>query len=325
MQNKRLRGFLQNLALVLLSLSALFLLGSMPLFHISWTDQVQSLLAPHPASGGHAQSSTLADMFPSVHVMVTQDIEYRRYGRLYVPGDDPLLEQIIPLFQEALGSASETGASAELTLRSALDSPCLYLDLTTQLPLEAVAAWLGETAGFSREVRSMALTSEQEDTATLYLRSESGDIFRYNTALPVSAVREVCGSQTSNGSIFAYESNYAPLDPYTVLVAETPEAPAVQTELPAAYSVYNLLTALDFNAHPLFRYTESSGAEVVEESPRTLRVSPDGAVSFTSRGEDASPLYQVPAAGEQPTMPECLSAAGRLAAALTEGTGASPL
>ena len=48
MQNKRLRGFLQNLALVLLSLSALFLLGSMPLFHISWTDQVQSLLAPHP-------------------------------------------------------------------------------------------------------------------------------------------------------------------------------------------------------------------------------------------------------------------------------------
>lgn len=325
MQNKRLRGFLQNLALVLLSLSALFLLGSMPLFHISWTDQVQSLLAPHPASGGHAQSSTLADMFPSVHVMVTQDIEYRRYGRLYVPGDDPLLEQIIPLFQEALGSASETGASAELTLRSALDSPCLYLDLTTQLPLEAVAAWLGETVGFSREVRSMALTSEQEDTATLYLRSESGDIFRYNTALPVSAVREVCGSQTSNGSIFAYESNYAPLAPYTVLVAETPDAPAVQTELPAAYSVYNLLTALDFNAHPLFRYTESSGAEVVEESPRTLRVSPDGAVSFTSRGEDSSPLYQVPAAGEQPTMPECLSAAGRLAAALTEGTGASPL
>ena len=35
MQNKRLRGFLQNLALVLLSLSALFLLGSMPLALLS--------------------------------------------------------------------------------------------------------------------------------------------------------------------------------------------------------------------------------------------------------------------------------------------------
>lgn len=300
MQNKRLRGFLQNLALVLLSLSALFLLGSMPLFHISWTDQVQSLLAPHPASGGHAQSSTLADMFPSVHVMVTQDIEYRRYGRLYVPGDDPLLEQIIPLFQEALGSASETGASAELTLRSALDSPCLYLDLTTQLPLEAVAAWLGETAGFSREVRSMALTSEQEDTATLYLRSESGDIFRYNTALPVSAVREVCGSQTSNGSIFAYESNYAPLDPYTVLVAETPEAPAVQTELPAAYSVYNLLTALDFNAHPLFRYTESSGRRWWRNPPAPSGSAPTARSASPAAARTHPPSIRYPPRGNSP-------------------------
>ncbi len=325
MQNKRLRSALQNMALALLSLSALFLLGSMPLFHISWADQVQSLLATHPAGGGHTQSTALADMFPSVHVMVTGDIEYGRYGRLYVPGDDPLLEQVIPLFQEALGSASETGAAAEQTLRSALDSPCLYLDLTTELPLEAVAAWLGESAGFSREVRSMALTTEQEETALLYLRSGTGEIFRYSTALPASAVRAACDSQASNDSRFAYETNYAPLNPYTVLVAESPEAPVVQTELPAAYSVYNLLTALDFNAHPLFRYTESSGTEVVEESPRTLRVSPDGAVSFTSRGEAASPLYRVSAAGEAPTMPECLSAAWRLAGALTEGTGAAPL
>ena len=322
--NKHLRNALQNLTILFLCVSALFLISRLPLFHTSWAVQVQSLLTPRPADGDPAQAGGPEEMFPAVHVMVTSDIAYGRYGQLHVSGEDPLLVQIIPLFQEALGSATELGAAADKTLRDALEEPGLYLDLTSQLPLEVAAAWLGEEAALERDVRSMALTCEEED-AVLYLRSEAGEVFRYATALPASAVREVCAGLSPNGSTFAYETNYAPLAPYTVLVAAAEDAPVVRGELPAAYSVYNLLTALDFNAHPLFRYTESSGAEVVEESPRTLRVSPDGAVSFTSRGEDASPLYQVPAAGEQPTMPECLSAAGRLAAALTEGTGASPL
>ena len=263
-------------------------------------------------------------MFPAVHVMVTSDIAYGRYGQLHVSGEDPLLVQIIPLFQEALGSATELGAAADKTLRDALEEPGLYLDLTSQLPLEVAAAWLGEEAALERDVRSMALTCEEED-AVLYLRSEAGEVFRYATALPASAVREVCAGLSPNGSTFAYETNYAPLAPYTVLVAAAEDAPVVRGELPAAYSVYNLLTALDFNPHTVFRYTESSGAEVVEESPRTLRIGPDGAVSFTSRGEAAAPLYQVRAAGDRPTAREALRAAWGLAEALTEGAGASPL
>lgn len=325
MVNKHLRNALQNLAILLLSLSALFLISRLPLFHTSWAAQVQSLLVPRPADGDQTQAGGPEEMFPAVHVMVTSDIEYGRYGQLHVDGADPLLDQLIPLFQEALGSATELGAAADKTLREALEEPGLYLDLTGQLPLEVAAAWLGEEVELERDVRSMALTCEEED-AVLYLRSEAGEIFRYATALPASAVREVCAGLSPNGSTFAYETNYAPLAPYTVLVAETEDAPAVQGDLPAAYSTYNLLTALDFNPHTVFRYTESSGAEVVEESPRTLRISPDGAVSFNSRGEAAAPLYQVRAsAGDKPEAREALRAAWGLAEALTEGAGASPL
>ena len=159
------------------------------------------------------------------------------------------------------------------------------------------AAWLGEEAALERDVRSMALTCEEED-AVLYLRSEAGEVFRYATALPASAVREVCAGLSPNGSTFAYETNYAPLAPYTVLVAETEDAPVVRGELPAAYSVYNLLTALDFNPHTVFRYTESSGAEVVEETPRTLRIAPDGTVSLNSRWETASVVCAMSASAE---------------------------
>ena len=273
--NKHLRNALQNLAILFLCVSALFLISRLPLFHTSWAVQVQSLLTPRPADGDPAQAGGPEEMFPAVHVMVTSDIAYGRYGQLHVSGEDPLLVQIIPLFQEALGSATELGAAADKTLRDALEEPGLYLDLTSQLPLEVAAAWLGEEAALERDVRSMALTCEEED-AVLYLRSEAGEVFRYATALPASAVREVCAGLSPNGSTFAYETNYAPLAPYTVLVAAAEDAPVVRGELPAAYSVYNLLTALDFNPHTVFRYTESSGAEVVEESPRTLRIGPAG-------------------------------------------------
>lgn len=326
MSKRRVRNSLQNLALVLLTLSALFLLARLPLFHINWTDRVQSLLSARPAESGPDQVGGLGGMFPSVHLIITGDSEYSRWGAMYLSDDDPLLQQVFPLFQEALGSAAEAGITAEETLRGALDTPSIYVDLTTQLPLAAVAAWLGEgEAAFERNVRSMSLTTEAEDTATLYLRGGEGEIYRYYTALPVSAVRGICDASAPNSSYFAYDTQYDTLSPYTVLVPVSGPLPDLTTELPAGYSSYNLLTALDFNAHTLSRYTGSDGAEVVEESPRSLRISPDGVVSYSTRGEVNLPLYRVSAAGETPTVPEALSAAWRLAGALTEGVGASPL
>ena len=185
---------------------------------------------------------------------------------------------------------------------------------------------MGEEAALDRPVRSMALTTGEEETAMLYLRDQEGGVYRCFTALPASAVEDVCALFSPNGGGFAYETNYATLAPYTVLPAETADLPDLLGESPAGYSAYNLLTALDFNAHTLSRYTETgSGAEVVEESPRSLRISPDGTVSFRSQGETSSPLYQVPCAGESPGVTEALAAAARLALALIEGTGASPV
>lgn len=326
MSKRQLRNSLQNLALVLLTLSALFLLARLPLFHINWTDRVQSLLSARPAESGPDQAGGLGGMFPAVHLVITGDSEYSRWGALYLSDSDPLLQQVFPLFQEALGSAEEVGIAAEETLRGGLNTPSIYVDLTTQLPLAAVAAWLGEgEAAFERDVRSMSLTAEGEDTAILYLRSGEGEIYRYDTALPVSAVRALCGANAPNSSYFAYDTQYDTLAPYTVLVPVEDPIPDLTTELPAGYSSYNLLTALDFNAHTLSRYTGSDGAEVVEESPRSLRISPDGMVSYSTRGDVDLPLYRVPSAGALPTVPEALSAAWRLAGALTEGTGASSL
>lgn len=324
MNRKALIDRLQNLVMILLAVSALFLLSRLPLLSGGWGSRVQALFTASPSGSGQGQSSSLTETISSVHLMVTDDIEYGRYSQLHVPTDS-LPSQITPLFQEALGSASVLGITADKTLQEALRTPSIYLDLTIQLPLSVVAAWLDEAVGFERDVRAMALTTEEEDTAILYLYSTDGSIFRYETALTVSAVRSAVREFSPNNGSFAFESNYAPLAPYTILVAQAPSLPDISSSIPDGYSDYNLLSALDFNPHTNFRYVESNGVEVVEDSPRSLRIAPDGTVSYSVSGEVASALYSVPCAGEAPTATEALLAAQRLAAALSAGTGASPL
>ncbi len=326
MTNKRLRNALQNLALVLLTALALFLLTQLPsLRDIQWTGRVQVLLKPDPVSGAREQDGAPVEILPSVQLLVTGDSEYGRYGRLNVPSEDPVLQTIIPLFQEAVGSAAEVGPAEDSVLRKALDDPGFYLDLTrdSDLPLAALEPWLGELSGLDRHVRALALTAGEEGAAQLYLLEPEGDIYLYETALPVSAVRSACEGFSPNEACFSYETPYESLEPYTVLTAQADSLPDLDPQLPAGYSPYNLLTALDFNAHTLSRYKESGGAEVVEESPRTLRISPNGTVDFVGRGEIASPLFRT--TGETSDLRDVLATAWRLASALTEGTGASPL
>mgnify|MGYP006968285072 FL=1 len=320
MRDPRLRNLLQNAALLLLTASALLLLARLPL--------LQSIRLSAPPlftaeSGGEEGDAPPAAMFASVNLMATRDSdEYGRCGLLYAGMEDETLQEVIPLFQEALGSAVPAGTVEDTALREALNHPGLYLEFTGgPLSLEAAAAWLGEDAPFPSVVRSMALTAEGDEGATLFLLDGEGAITRCATALPVSALRSSCEKISPNGSYFAYETGYTTLAPYTVLMPRVAPPPDVTAERPAGYSAYNLLTALDFNAHTLSRYTESSGAEVVEESPRTLRIGPNGNVSFISRGTIASPLYRASGTG----LGEVLAAGGRLASALAGGTGSSSL
>lgn len=319
MTSKRLRNWMQNGALILLTALALLQITQLPMLQNIRLSS-GGLFSQNDGGEVQEESAPLAAMFPAVNLMVTVDSEHGRCGQLCLSAGDSALQSVIPLFKEALGSATEIGQTADETFRAALNHPGLFLELTAgPLPLEVVAAWLGETAAFTREVRAMALTAGEDDAASLYLLDGEGRIFRYGTALYPPAVRGVCEGFLANGGVFSYETGYVALAPYTVLAPETAAPPVLSSERPAGYSAYNLLSALGFNAHTFSRYTESGGAEVVEESPRTLRIAPDGTVALTNRG--ASNLYQTSGQG----LPEVLSTAWRLAEALTDGTGASPL
>ena len=286
---------------------------------------MQQLLTATSSDTALQQTTDFSSTISTAHLVVTDDSEYGRYSRLYVPMDSAEFFQIGPLFREALGSADLVGVVEDPVLQNALHSPSLFLDLTVVLPCQVVAAWLGANSTLDYSVRSLALTTHNNDTAVLYLIDNGGIVIECSTALTTSAIQDLVHDFSPNGGSFAFESNYAPLRPYTVLVSETTSAPDILSTLPDGYTSYNLLTALDFNAHTNSRYWETGNVEVVEESPRTLRIAPDGTVTYTGDADVSSSLYHIPSAGGTVHAVDALLAADQLAKALVTGTDASPL
>lgn len=316
---------LQNLLLVLLTLSAVALILRLPTFQEGLNGRMQAFFTAAPTDAGDSLTEDLSSVMPSVHLVVTADSEYGRHTQLYLDAASPELTGVLPLFREALGSAAEAVPSGDRALQTALNAPGLFLSLSRPLPGSITALWLGCESAPDLELLSMALTTGADNSAVLYLIAADGSITRYGTALTATAIYDCVAAFSPNGGSFAFESSYSTLRPYTILTAQADAYTDHYSSVPDSYSAYNLLTALDFNAHTHYRHFETDGTEVVQESPRTLRIGPDGTVVYSGDKYTGSSLYQLPASSEAATDADALQAAVALAEALTSGTGAAPL
>lgn len=322
MSNKRIVDFLQNLVLLSLIASAVYLLTCFPMLDSTVTGRMQDFFTRSDDS--QHQVGDIAEAIATVHFVVTDQYEYGRYVSLNAATNGEEFKRLAPLFREAIGSAAAGETVSRDVFQTDLKLPGIYMDFGTVLPMAVVSVWLGEEYAGSDEVRGMGLVTAQE-TAVLYLYCGDGSIMRCASALTSAAVREVTAVFDPNGGRFAFESGYETLSPYAVLVQETPAAADVQASLPAGYTAYNLLTALEFNAHTTSRYYESSGVEVVMQTPFTLRIGTDGTVNCSADGDVPSGLYKVACAGETPTAQEALQSACTIAQVLCEGTNAADL
>lgn len=322
MNNKRLVDFIQNLTLLLLTASAIYLLTCFPMLDGVLTGKVQNFLTRPDSS--MQQSSDITAAIGRVHLVVTDQFEYGRYSNLNIMTDEAEFQRLVPLLREAIGSAAAGEPVTKEDFRAALELPGIYVDLTVSLPTNVIAAWLKESYAGEGDVRAFGLFATGE-TAVLYLCAGDGGISRCTTALTSAAVREMTAMFAPNGGRFAFESEYETLAPYTVLSQDVPSVSDLQVSIPAGYTAYNLLTALEFNAHTTSRYHESSGVEVVMQSPLTLRIGSDGTVRYSTDGGVPPGLYRVACAGTVPTAQEALQNACAIARVLCTGTGAGNL
>ena len=322
MNKKVIVNFLQNLTLLMLTVTAMLLLMRFPMLEGVVSGQMRELLSTPESS---VQSNVdLSQVVAAVHLVVTDETEFGRYTKINASTTGAEFQRLEPLLRGAIGSATSSREATHAEFRTAMKTPGIYVDLTTALPVSVVAAWLGEQFNGEDSVRALALTTARE-TALLFLLREDGSLMRCECALTSSAVREVAAEFPPNGGQFAYESEYGALAPYTVFVQKVDSVVQLSASIPAGYSAYNLLTALNFNAHSNSRYFESSGTEVVMQAPHFLWIGTDGAVHYSSDGEVSDPLYRIACAKESPDAVETLRGVYLLAAALSSGTAAAPL
>ena len=286
---KKRRNLLQNIAIVLLTVSAVALFVQMQIYNLhSETGYLSGLL-----SSGSAQKtqsiSGLSDLAMPVRIAVTG--AYGRWASPFLTTESEEFLQPGNLLMEALGSAGSLKKCSAEDFQSALRSTTNY-----------------DWTGGDLSARRLLLQAE-EDKVRLFIW-DGGDVFSIcSTALTAKSLKETVTEYPLGSAWFAFDQpeKYSHVDPFS-LFSEQLTTPSSLSVSSAITDASGLMSGLAFNPHTNSRYTEPSGAEVVLEGDRTLRIRPDGEISY----QGGSGTLQIDCVGETPTEAEAVVGAYRL-------------
>ncbi|MDY3282270.1 hypothetical protein [Dysosmobacter sp.] len=268
---------IQNLLIVLLSLSALLLLIQTGRLFSDGSDRRDT-----PVS---AQTETaLTDLSTPLAFAVSSG--YGRYGEMDLAASSEAFAVPGQMLREALGSAGALTACPEAEFRQALDSSCAYYDFGITAPLSVLAGLVGAEVPPALEDVSLrwAVLSAEESGVALYL-TNGADFRRCSTQVAAGDLSDMIGGYPLGNALFACELEDSGLAPYTLLLTEQHAYPPLTAENPLT-DQDQLLSRLGFNPRTNFRYTESNGTLVVQDGDRALRIHSDGSLSYESGGSD---------------------------------------
>lgn len=248
---RRLIEWGKNILIALLTLSAIVLLSMTPLVRDSG---LTALFHPRPA-----QTGSSADGAPSGPVLPARLAVCRDGGRFGLEYDAGRMEELFAAFVPLLGDAlSEAGTPVPLTeseWRDCLRQRGAYFDFSGQVPLAALARWLGGgDCPLEGSARRLVLAAGEGDAVSLcWEDGEGGGYFTCPTALSRSLhLDPAVEAVTPNGAYFAFEDEglSALLDPFTLITEGEPDAGlyTVTSPLSTAAGAEALVDALSFNS-----------------------------------------------------------------------------
>lgn len=319
MKNKLLAriGWIKNLLIVLLLVSAVFLGSQTGLFsHLSLdTPLLGSTEKSRPeetAPESPAQAATPLMISVNLPDGSHHGIKYHSEALRQT------YESFSGLLGEALGSSGEPVPVTAAQWESALCSSGVFFDFLYPQSLSALANWLGtEMDGDARNhtARRLCLAQDSSGLFLYYIRALDGCSYRCSTALDPQALSSRLSVYPSNSAFFAFEQpdSCGSLDPYSFFTGTLPQLEELNITNPlrTAGTVEGLLALFGMNSYVARQYPEADGTTVFVEGDATLRVSPGGEVSYRQSGEAA---LTVSAADQIPTAGEVAEAAWSLAA-----------
>ena len=323
----------KNLLIVLLALSALYLLGRTQLYEDGaasgwhWLSSLQSALAPQEsAAAGQLPGDWSQGSLPRpvrMVVLTPQGSAGIQYDNAAL--DSLFLEFTNPLADALIGAGSPRQVSLE-DFQAALSAqrPGVYLDFLGQIPLANLTAWLsgGRTvnSALTQSVRRLLLTLDDSGNALLYFIDENtGNYYAAETTRDLAArLARFVEGVSPNGAAFAFQSGdaYAALAPYTLLEgAEAPQPgryaaanPVPITESGDGYgeAFASLVESLTFQPQSM-SYRSRDGVTIQEGSER-LRISDTGQVTYEA-ADLTDPRFPIQGLSQDPTEWELVGSA----------------
>ena len=279
---KRYSDLLKTLGIMLLSVSALFLVA------------LSVFTRPERPSG----ELYVRTEIPSLRWLGINGITcydgIERLGAVYLPETgDACVSALSEGLSRAMNTAGSTAPAAESDWLIALATRCVYITLREALPAEIVWSAFGAGNAPDLEISAIILTPDaMESTAKLLLRDGDGQYHSAATALPSDAI----GSLDGVGVPVRLAAELG--EPYTThLPADTPlsdevDLPTYTMEREISFGpqdfnlLSRLLTAFSVDPYTDSGYTDASGLRIYKSEAGTLSISPDGAVHFSAGQSD---------------------------------------
>ena len=284
MNKERILSLLRRGLIVLLTASAVFLALESGVFTTGRQTAMGTEVtgAPAPESGEASENAVI--LRPEA-VLVFRADGSRRVSMYDGAATEHAFGQFAALLGEALGTAELPESLTEAEFRSGLVGDGVLLALGADYPLEQVARWLGAGAP-ARTLGETSLLYLTPGAASveLYFRRSEGDFARCATSAHSELLRARLEEFAGTECLLAFEDEtLAGIAPYTILPEVLPELPQAGATVPAL-EPRSLMTAFGMNSYVASGYRESDGTEVYLDDQKTLRIAPDGTVTFLARG-----------------------------------------
>ena len=295
-KSQKRRDFLQNITIVLLSLSAVFLFARTQ-FNSLGTGLLPFLSGGDLPAGAPPVAQEKPVLVSPVRVAVSGP--FGRYGSITLITASEDFSTLRSLLEQALAGAGTYTAGDSGLFLDALGQTSVYYDFLNPLPLSVLAGMLQGTSQEPLAPRRL-LVARRGTGVALYLWNEDGACYWSETSLSPEVLEETVNRYELGNASFAFESqepSAKAVDPCSLFLETLPELPRLTVSVPLP-DTNLLLTKLGFNPNTQNRYVDGSGAEVVMEGSRSLRLRPDGGIVYQSGGD---PALSIPSSGEIPT------------------------
>lgn len=307
---RRALEWFKSLLILLLSVSALYLLTMTPLVQDSG---LLNWFRKDPSTEPGGLSVTLSAAARPSRMAVSDG--KNRYGLQYDQSAvDGLFVRMGPLLGEALVSSGEPEEISELQWQWYLQGKGIYFDFAGEVPLTALSSWLQpeQECTLTASARRILLVDGYSESVLLcYQDAAEGRFYVCRTGLLWSLHMEPEVSGTAdNGARFAFEdSDWADLlQPYTLITEELSlQTYSASVPLMSKDSRSDLLEALDYTGR---NHAPVSGGELYLDGNDRLHVMTNGLVSYDAV---QSGKYAVATEDGTVTVAEAIEAARRLA------------